>query len=95
MGTKQDIIDEICACMGISSFRVSTGSTEPKEFLLAIADQLGLIGLSRGMDKQELAKLIVEASGELWLPEYDSTGGTITKEGLVAISASVFRLTSS
>jgi len=46
------------------------------------------------MDKQELGKLIVEASGELWLPDYDSTGGTITKEGLLAIKDSVFKLTS-
>ena len=94
MKTKQDIIDEICAHLGISSFLISTGSTEPKEFLIAIADQLGITGLSVGMDKQELGKLIVEATGELWLPEFDSTGGTITREGLTAIKESVFRLTS-
>jgi len=73
---------------------ISTGSTEPKEFLIAIADQLGITGLSVGMDKQELGKLIVEASGEPWLPDYDSTGGTITKEGLLAIKDSVLHLTS-
>ena len=94
MSTKQDLIDEICIHLGIPSYIISTGSTEPKEFLLAIADQLGIMGLSVGMDKQELAKLIVEASGELWLPDFDSTGGTITKEGLLAIKASVLKLTS-
>ena len=94
MSTKQDLIDEICKHLGIPSFPISTGSTEPKEFLLAVADQLGITGLSVGMDKQELGKLVVEASGELWLPDYDSTGGTITKEGLLAIKASVFKLTS-
>jgi len=46
------------------------------------------------MDKHELGKLIVEACGEVWLPEYDSAGGTITKEGLQAIKLSVFKLTS-
>jgi len=94
MSTKQEIIDEICSHLGIPTFIISTGSTEPKEFLIAVADQLGITGLSLGMDKQELGKLIVEASGELWLPDYDSTGGTITKEGLLAVQASVLKLTS-
>lgn len=94
MTTKQDLIDEICEHLGIPSYIISTGSTEPKEFLLAVADQLGITGLSVGMDKQELGKLVVEASGELWLPDYDSTGGTITKEGLAAIKTSVVKLTS-
>jgi hypothetical protein len=93
MFTKQEIIDDICQHLGIPSYIVSTGSTEPKDFLIAIADQLGITGLSQGMDKQELGKLLVEASGSLWLPEYDSTGGTITKEGLEAIKFSVFGLT--
>ncbi len=93
MFTKQEIIDDICQHLGIPSYTVSTGSTEPKDFLIAIADQLGITGLSQGMDKQELGKLLVEASGGLWLPEYDSTGGTITKEGLKAIKFSVFGLT--
>jgi hypothetical protein len=94
MSTKQEIIDSVCKHLKIGTYLISTGSTEPKEFLIAIADQLGLTGLSVGMDKQELGKLIVEASGELWLPDYDSTGGTITKEGLLAIKDSVFKLTS-
>ncbi len=94
MTTKQDLIDEICLHLAIPSYIISTGSTEPKDFLLAVADQLGITGLSVGMDKQELGKLIVEASGELWLPDFDSTGGTITKEGLMAIKSSVIKLTS-
>ncbi len=94
MTTKQDLINEICVHLGIPSYIISTGSTEPKDFLLAVADQLGITGLSIGMDKQELGKLIVEASGELWLPDFDSTGGTITKEGLMAIKSSVIKLTS-
>ena len=92
MITKQEIIDEISQHLGIPSYPVSTGSTEPKEVLIAVADQLGITGLSKGMDKPELGKLLVEASGNLWLPEFDSTGGTITKEGLVAIKQSVFAL---
>ena len=94
MSTKQEIIDSVCKHLKIRTYLISTGSTEPKEFLIAIADQLGITGLSVGMDKQELGKLIVEASGEPWLPDYDSTGGTITKEGLLAIKDSVLHLTS-
>jgi hypothetical protein len=94
MSTKQEIIDSVCKHLKIGTYLISTGSTEPKEFLIAIADQLGITGLSIGMDKQELGKLIVEASGEPWLPDYDSTGGTITKEGLLAIKDSVLKLTS-
>ena len=94
MSTKQEIIDSVCKHLKIGTYLISTGSTEPKEFLIAIADQLGITGLSVGMDKQELGKLIVEASGEPWLPDYDPTGGTITKEGLLAIKDSVLHLTS-
>lgn len=93
MSTKQEIINEICAHLGIPTFDISTGSTEPKEFLTSVVDQLGITSLSTGLDKPELGRLIVEAQGELWLPEYDSTGGTITKEGLEAIQRAVQALT--
>jgi len=89
MSTKQSIMDEICRHLGIRTFKISTGSTEPKEFLLAVADQLGLTKLVQDQDKIQISKLIVEASGNLWLPEYDSTGATITKEGLLAVQRSV------
>ena len=58
-------------------------------------EQLGLVNISQGLDKPDIGKLIVEADGELWLPDFDSTGGTITKEGLEAIKRAVFHLTSS
>ena len=93
MSTKQELIDEICGHLGIPTHFVSTGSTEPKEFLEAVIDQMGLTGLSAGLGKQALGKLIVEADGRSWLPEFDSTGATITKEGLMAIRDSVFHLT--
>jgi hypothetical protein len=93
MDTKQSIIDEICNHLGIQSYLVSTGSTEPREFLEAVIDQLGIKNLAKGLQKPELGKLIVEAEGELWLPKYDSSGGTITKEGLEAIQRAVHKLT--
>jgi hypothetical protein len=48
--------------------------------------------INRLTDKIDLAKLIVESSGKKWLPSYDSSGGTITKEGMVAIQESIFGL---
>ena len=92
MNTKQQIIDEVCIHLGIPSFQLSTGSTEPKEFLVSIIEQLGLEALAEGEDKIQLGKLVVEASGSPWLPEYDSTGSTITREGLLAIQRAVNQL---
>ena len=92
METKQDVMDSISDHLKIPYFQCSTGSTEPKEFLLAITEQMGITNLTLGLDKIDLAKLIVESSGKKWLPSYDSSGGTITKEGMVAIQESIFGL---
>lgn len=92
MDTKQEILNQISDHLGIPRMLTSSGSTEPKEFLLAVSDQLGITSTVQGMDKVEIGKAIVEASGDLWLPEYDSTGATITKKGLLAIKNSVFNL---
>ena len=92
METKQDVMDAISNHLKISHFQCSTGSTEPKEFLLAITEQMGITNLTLGLDKIDLAKLIVESSGKKWLPSYDSSGGTITKEGMIAIQESIFGL---
>jgi hypothetical protein len=92
METKQDVMNSISDHLKIPYFQCSTGSTEPKEFLLAISEQMGIANLTLGLDKIDLAKLIVESSGKKWLPSYDSSGGTITKDGMVAIQESIFDL---
>jgi hypothetical protein len=92
METKQDVMNSISDHLKIPYFQCSTGSTEPKEFLLAISEQMGITNLTLGLDKIDLAKLIVESSGKKWLPSYDSSGGTITKDGMVAIQESIFDL---
>lgn len=92
MKTKQDVMDAISNHLRIPHYQCSTGSTEPKEFLLAITNQMGLTNLTSGLDKVDLARLIVESSGKKWLPSYDSSGGTITKEGMIAIQESIFGL---
>lgn len=67
---------------------MSTGSTEPKTIFLLVNEALGL-GLSPRKTKPELAKAIVEASGEVWGPSCESRGGTVTLEGLQAVRQAV------
>ena len=92
MATKQQLIDATCDRLSIRRFSVSTGSTEPRAFLVAVIEQLGLQALTSGLDKPGLGRLIVEAGGRPWLPSYDSRGSTVTKRGLEAILETVQRL---
>jgi len=92
METKQDVMDAISYHLKIPYFPCSTGSTEPKAFLEAVAEQMGITRLASGLDKIDLAKLIVESGGKKWLPAFDSTGGTITREGMIAIQEIIFEL---
>ena len=89
--TKQEVMDQICVLLGISTWRVSTGSTEPKGFLLEVASAIGLNVVS-SETKTALAKMIVEAGGGTWLPTHESQGATITLSGLEAIELSVRKL---
>ncbi len=92
METKQDLMDAISYHLKIPCFQCSTGSSEPKAFLEAVAEQMGITQLTVGLDKIDLAKLIVESGGKQWLPAFDSAGGTITKDGMLAIQEIVFEL---
>lgn len=69
----------------IPEFSVSRGSSEPRDFLLEVANQMGLLSQATLLDKPGIGKLIVESCGEPWLPRYDSRGSTVTKDGLLAI----------
>lgn len=85
ISTKQDVIDRISDSLAIGRFSVSNGSSEPREFLLAVADQLGLLAEARQLDKPGIGQLILNAHGRKWQSDYDSRGSTITKVGLEAI----------
>jgi hypothetical protein len=67
---------------------MSTGSTEPRTLLVAVNEVLGL-GIDPALGKQDLAREIVEASGGRWLPNYGSSGATITRDGLEAVYEAV------
>ncbi len=92
METKQDLMDAISYHLKIPNFQCSTGSTEPKAFLEAVVEQMGISKLAMGLDKIELARLIIESGGRQWLPTFDSAGGTITREGMLAIQEIIFEL---
>jgi hypothetical protein len=64
---------------------MSTGSTEPKEILTAIDYAFGLNLPCDEMTKPDLAAMIVESAGFLWTPNCESSGGTITREGLLMV----------
>lgn len=67
---------------------MSTGSTEPKKIFLLVNEYLGL-GVRPEASKAEMAKCIVEAGGQRWLPDFESRGGTVTRQGLNAVLGAV------
>jgi hypothetical protein len=90
--TKEEIVGQIAVELGVTAPRMSTGSTEPKEIFIQVDDVLGMrlssqfqADFGRNPTKPELAKLIVNASGNLWLPSFESRGGTVTRDGLLAV----------
>jgi hypothetical protein len=76
---KQEMMNRISEILSIRMFFVSTGSTEPRDFFVAVANQLGLQELSANQGKVELAKLILQVLGEDWEESFSSEGSTVTK----------------
>lgn len=85
MASKQEIMNEISDITSIPKFRVSTGSTEPRAFFVALATQLGIIDILNSNTKPELAKSICQALGTDWTEDCESRGSTVTKIGLKKI----------
>jgi hypothetical protein len=85
---KADVVRDIADALGVEAPPMSTGSTEPKAIFLLVNEALGL-GVPSRKTKPELARGIVEASGEVWGASYESRGGTVTLEGLLAVRRAV------
>lgn len=85
---KKDYVDAIARLIGVPAPAMSTGSTEPKKIFELINKQCGL-GLDPRLDKQALAREIVEAAGLRWTPPCESRGATITKAGLAQVLLAV------
>lgn len=88
MTTKADIVWDIALQLGAEPPKMSTGSTEPREIFDLVNHTLGL-GLGSSLTKPEIARQIVEASGNPWNADYESHGGTVTKLGLLAVREAV------
>ena len=86
--TKEEIINSIANLLGATPPKISTGSTEPREIFDLINTIFGL-GLSSHLTKPEMARAIVEATGESWNADFESRGGTVTREGLLAVHKAV------
>lgn len=86
--SKQDMIDQVTDRLALPTFSVSTGSTEPLDFFLAVHDRFGLTTPSPAT-KINLAAEVVTLADGAWEPGVcDSTGtdsgggSTITAEGM-------------
>lgn len=85
---KSDIVSYIASMLGVEAPAMSTGSTEPREIFVLINEYCGL-GITYGLTKPNLARAIVELSGSPWLATYESRGGTVTRDGLLAVQHAV------
>lgn len=85
---KSEVAHLITSKLGLPDVHFSTGSTEPKELFLQVANCLA-IDISGVNSKPTIARRIVEASGEIWLPDYESSGSTVTMDGLKAVHSAV------
>lgn len=89
--TKQEIMDDINSHLGLPLLRVSSGSSEPREFFSRIIELLGLPTPSQD-DKPGLARGIVECAGLKWLPTFESRGSTVTLAGIKSVQEAVYLL---
>ena len=85
---KSDVVQEIADLLGVQAPAMSTGSTEPRAIFALVNSHLGL-GLDNSLGKPDLARAVVESSGERWHPDYESRGATVTKLGLLAVLRAV------
>lgn len=85
---KYELVQQICEMLGLPLFRLSTGSTEPKEMFLAISHEIGL-AIPETHHKVEIAREIVEYAGISWSSACESSGGTVTQLGLSKVRDAV------
>ena len=85
---KKDVVGEIAVVLGKETPRMSTGSTEPRVIFDLVNEELAL-GLPSGLTKPQIAQAIVESTGEVWVPDFESRGGTVTLKGLLAVREAV------
>lgn len=88
MKSKADYVFEIATLLRVEAPPMSTGSTEPRAIFELVNETLGL-GIDRGLTKPDLARGIVESTGQSWNADFESSGGTVTRNGLHAVLEAV------
>jgi hypothetical protein len=88
--TKSELVAELAQLIGLKETpKMSTGSTEPRAIFDAVSDALGLRLNLQQLSKPEVAAEIVKSAGIPWLPNYESEGGTVTREGILEVVRAV------
>ena len=85
---KKDVVGDIAGALGREAPKMSTGSTEPRRIFDMVNEELAL-GLPARLTKTHIAQAIVESTGEVWEPDFESRGGTVTLKGLEAVREAV------
>lgn len=88
MKPKEYYVREIARLLGVEMPPMSTGSTEPRAIFDYVNTTLGL-GIEVELTKPELARAIVESTGRSWNADCESSGGTVTRNGLAAVHRAV------
>ncbi len=93
-GRKRDVVAALAHALGREPPPMSAGSTEPRDIFEYVDEGLGLrLAESGARTKPDFARGIVEATAlEVWLPTFESAGGTITLAGLKAVLRSTLYL---
>jgi hypothetical protein len=87
---KSELVAELAKLVGLKEIPpMSTGSTEPRAIFDLVSEALGLGFEKASMTKPEIAAEIVRSAGMVWLPTYESRGGTVTREGLEQVVLAV------
>jgi hypothetical protein len=81
---KLELVNQISQLTDSGPEKLGPGSKERKSVLVNLAMGLG-ISFNHSMSKQEIGTKIVTDLGGYWLPEFESTGQTITKRGLIEL----------
>jgi hypothetical protein len=82
--SKENLVAEIAALLGVENPGLSTGSTERKTLFVAANERLGL-HLGGRRTKPDLARNVVESAGFVWRRNFESRGSTVTRAGLLAV----------
>lgn len=94
MATKRELVAEIAERLGVPAPPISTGATEPRRIFELVVEELGLAIELDSHTKPDLAHEICRSAEVEWsVIRCESSGGTVTKEGLLRVLEAVNRLT--